>query len=263
MANRYLMRDDAPLKGDVWNVLDHTMTEAAKSVLVGRRLLHIEGPYGFGLKALPLQDFEGEGGIISSPFLPLHMLQTTFSIGKRDLAAYERDGLYLNVEGVALAAMECARLEDTLLFQGPTGRDGLVTIEDTGSFKLSSWNTVGKAADDIIQAVTSLDHAGFHGPYCMALPPLRYNSLFRRYPQGGTELEHIRQIVTGGIIKASTLESGGVLLASGKQYASIILGEDMRVGFIGPVGEHLEFSISETLALLVKEPGAVCVLKDK
>ncbi|MDD1671626.1 MAG: bacteriocin family protein [Methanomicrobiales archaeon] len=263
MVNRYLMREDAPLEAAVWDILDRTMAEAAKSVLTGRRLLHIEGPYGFGLKGVPLQDCEGEGGIISSPVLPLQMVQTTFSMGKRDLAAFERDGLYLNVEGVALAAMECARMEDALVFQGPNGQEGLVTMEDTGSFRLSSWNTVGKAADDIIQAVTSLDQAGFHGPYCLALPPSRYNLLFRRYPQGGTELEHVQQMVTGGIIKAPPLDAGGVLMASGKQFASIILGEDMQVGFIGPVGENLEFTISETLALLVKEPGAICVLKDK
>jgi hypothetical protein len=35
----------------------------------------------------------------------------------------------------------------------------------------------------------------------------------------------------------------------------------MSVGFIGPVGENLEFSISESLALLVREPKAICVMK--
>ena len=63
-------------------------------------------------------------------------------------------------------------------------------------------------------------------------PPSRYILLFRRYPQGGTELEHIQQMVTGR-----------VLVASGKQFAPIVPGEDMQVGFIGTVGENLEFII--------------------
>jgi uncharacterized linocin/CFP29 family protein len=67
-------------------------------------------------------------------------------------------------------------------------------------------------------------------------------------------------VMRGAYLETSAL---GVLMASGKQFASIILGEDMQVGFIGPVGENLEFTISETLALLVKEPGAICVLKEK
>jgi uncharacterized linocin/CFP29 family protein len=52
-----------------------------------------------------------------------------------------------------------------------------------------------------------------------------------------------------------------LLLASGRQFASIVLGQDMSVGFIGPVGEDLEFSISESLALLIREPKAICALK--
>ena len=263
MANKYLMREDSPLEEKTWAVLDGTMVEAAKSVLTGRKILDIEGPYGFGLKAIPLQDCIGDGGVIISDMLPLNLIQTTFSVGKRDLAAYERDNLFLNLEEIACAAMECARLEDALIFQGPTGKDGLMTMEDSGSVNLSSWKQVGKAADDIIQSITALDQVGFHGPYCMALSPSRYNLLFRRYPQGGTELEHLQEMVAGGIFKAPILDSGGVILAMGRQFASIILGMDMQVGFIGPVGESLEFTISESLALMVREPGAICVLREK
>jgi uncharacterized linocin/CFP29 family protein len=96
----------------------------------------------------------------------------------------------------------------------------------------------------------------------MGLAPRRYNLLFRRYPQGeGTELGHLRTIVTGGICKAPVLKDGGVLLASGKQFAEIVLGQDMSVGFIGPAEENLEFSISESLVPVIHAPGAICVLK--
>jgi len=128
--------------------------------------------------------------------------------------------------------------------------------------KLSPWETTGAAADEIISAVTALDDGGFHGPYALGLAPARYNLLLRRYPQGeGTELDHMRNIVTGGIVKAPALGDGGVLLASGKQYAEIVLGQDMTVGFIGPAEENLEFSVSESLVPVIHTPGAVCVLK--
>jgi hypothetical protein len=35
----------------------------------------------------------------------------------------------------------------------------------------------------------------------------------------------------------------------------------MTIGFIGPVEENLEFSISESLALMIREPRAICVLR--
>lgn len=260
MVNKYLSREDASIDADTWSFLDSTMVEAARTILAGRRILDIEGPYGLGLKAIPLVDCQDEGGLINSPVVLITLVQQTFQMGKRDLAAYERDKLPLNLDGVASAAIACARLEDTLVFQGVSGYGGLLTTDDAAELKLSSWNSVGKAADDLIKAVTELDDAGFHGPYSLALSPARYNLLYRRYPQGGTELAHLREIVESGIVKAPILAKGGVLVATGKQFASIVIGQDMTVGFIGPVGSNLEFSISESLALMVRQPGAICAL---
>ncbi len=263
MSERYLLRSDAPLEEKTWDLLDHTMVSAAKSFLTGRKMLPIEGPYGFGLKAIPLEDCLGDGGVITNCVLPLSLIQTTFHLGRRDASSFERDGLYLDTEAVACAAVDLARLEDAVIFQGATGSNGLMTMEGPLSFTLSSWNTIGKAADDVIKALTALDDAGFHGPYTMALNPALYNLLFRRYPQDGTELGHIREMVAEGIFKAPIIDSGGVILATGQPSSSIVLGQDMQVGYIGPVEENLEFSISESLALLVREPCSVCILKEK
>jgi len=239
------------------------MMEAAKGQLVGRRLLNIEGPFGLGLKAVPLQDAETKSGLITSQVLTVPLIQTTFTLGTRDLANYERDGVALNTSAVAEAALTCARLEDELIFNGASGVSGLLTAKATNKLKLSAWNEIGTAANDIIQAVTTLDNAGFHGPYSLALAPSRYNLLFRRYERGNfSEMEHVKTIVTEGVFKAPVLKSGGVLLASGRQYAAIVLGQDMTIGFIGPAGDKLEFSISESLVPLIRQPGAICVLTE-
>jgi uncharacterized linocin/CFP29 family protein len=95
----------------------------------------------------------------------------------------------------------------------------------------------------------------------MGLAPAQYNLLLRRYPQGdGTELDHVRTILGGDVVKAPVLKKGGVLLASGRQYCSIVIGQDMSIGYNGPAGDSLEFSISESLALLIRAPEAICVL---
>ncbi|MEN6396430.1 MAG: family 1 encapsulin nanocompartment shell protein [Methanoregula sp.] len=262
MAGSYLGREDAPIEGATWNLLDNVMVQAAKSQLSGRRLLSIEGPYGFGLKSIPLGDYSIEEGFIGSTAIPLTMIRTEFSLGKRDLAAYERDHLILDTASVACAAMDAAAKEDQIIFSGIPGIPGLLNAEGTGSLTLTKWDKVGTAADQIIDAVTKLDAAGFHGPYSLALAPAQYNLLLRRYPQGnGTELDHIRSIVTDGVIKAPSLKKGGVLLASGPQFSSIAIGQDMAVGYNGPVGDLLEFQVYESLALLIRVPESILVLK--
>ncbi|MBM4465673.1 MAG: bacteriocin [Chloroflexi bacterium] len=263
MANKYLAREDAPFGSETWEVLDAAMMEAAKSQLVGRRLLHIEGPFGLGLKVVPWRDVEVESGLRVSEFLPVMLIQKTFTLGVRDLASYERDGIALDTSAVREAAIECAWLEDGLIFNGAPPIPGLLTVEEANVLELSPWDEVGTAAEDIIKALTILDGAGFHGPYTLALAPGRYNLLFRRYPRGNySEMEHVKAMVAEGVFKAPILESGGVLLASGRQFASIVLGQDMTIGFIGPTGDKLEFSISESLAPLIRRPQASCVLKE-
>ena len=262
MANTYLGRDDAPIGAETWKLIDDVVVQAAKSQLAGRRLLAIEGPYGFGLKAIPLGDYALEDGISASISLPLSLIRTEFSLAKRDLASYERDHLVLDTAPVACAAMDAAAKEDRIVFSGLAGIPGLLNAEGAGSLTLSKWDKVGTAADQIIDAVTQLDARGFHGPYSLGLAPAQYNLLLRRYPQGdGTELEHISAIVGDGVVKVPALKKGGVLLASGSQFASIVLGQDLAVGFNGPVGDLLEFQVYESLALVVRAPESILVLK--
>jgi uncharacterized linocin/CFP29 family protein len=264
MPNKYLMRDDAPIEDHVWEALDRTMVQAARAQLAGRRLLDVQGPYGLGLKAVALADRMGQQeNLVYSPVLPLHLIHRTFTLGARDLAAHERAGIFLDTAPVAQVAMEVARAEDRLLFHGAPNTPGLLNLEGSQHVQISPWDEVGAAVNDLIGAVTALDEAGFHGPYALALSPALYNRLFRRYPQGHIlEIDHVRAIVTEGVIKAPVLESGGVLVAQGPQFASIVLGQDMTVGFIGPSDHLLEFSVSESLALYAPVPRAVLVLEE-
>jgi uncharacterized linocin/CFP29 family protein len=260
--NDYLTREGAPISEEAWQALDRTAVEAAKSVLSGRRLLHIEGPYGLGLKAIPLADQQADKGMVIGCTLPLALVQRSFTMAKRDFAAAE-GGALLDTSPVATAAIECAMAEDSLVFGGAPGIPGLLTIKGSAGQKLSPWDEVGTAASDIIKAVTVLDSAGFHGPYVLALSPARYNLLLRRYPTGNfSELEHIQSMATEGVVKAPALEGGGLLLASGRQFAAIIIGQDMTVGFTGPAEERLEFTVSESLVPFIREPRALCVLKE-
>lgn len=262
MTNKYLGRADAPLKSETWELLDKTMIEVAKTHLSGRRILPFEGPFGLGLKFVPLST-EAKEGVALSQAIPLVEIQKTFRLPKSDLAAYERDGVVLDTAPLIQATLECVQLEEQLIFQGLSEVPGLLTVTDNQKMKLSSWKEVGEAAQDIIEAVTALDEAGFPGPYSLALSPRRYNLLFRRYPQGNqTELEHIKAIVGAPIVKAPSLKKGGLLLVSGKTYASLIVGQDMTIGFIGPDEEGLVFSISESLVPLIRQPRSICQLEE-
>ncbi len=270
MSEKFLHRGDVPFGDTVWEKIDEAVVDSAKGQLCGRRLLHVDGPFGLGLKSLSGPDSDvGEAAaenvtVAASPATPVALIHSGFTLSAREIAAFEESGLPFDLRAAAAAALACARQEDALIFSGSKalGVQGLVTAKGTQSMKLESWQEIGGAVDDLIQAVNALDGAGFHGPYAVALAPSRYNLLFRRYPQGNaTELEHLRAVVTDGIVKAPAIASGGVLLASGRRFASIVLGQDLMTSFVGPSGRDYEFAVSESLALRLVEPAAVCVLK--
>jgi uncharacterized linocin/CFP29 family protein len=270
---RYLPREDAPISEPVWEMIDGAALGAAKSQLAGRRLLEISGPYGLGYRAVdggerPAGGEVTRGGataaLSSAQVQPVPMLSAGFTLAIRDVASAQEHGVRLELKPAVEAAIATAHLEDKLIFEGNKGLGipGLLNAEGAAKVKLGNWGEVGKAADDLIAAVNALDAAGFPGPYTAALAPPLYNSLFLRYPQGNMlQLEQARQIISGGIVKAATLKSGGVVMQAGKHVAAIMVGQDMTVAYVGPSGTSYEFVVVESLAPRVFMPEAVCVLE--
>jgi len=271
MSEIFLHRDDTPFGSSVWEAIDEAVVGAARSQLSARRILEIEGPYGLGLKVVPESDLKSkpqstDDGVelLASCAIPVAMLRKTFQLPARDIAAAETSGLPLHTMPAAEAAVAVARQEDALLFAGipKAGVEGLLSAKGAQNLKLSSWDEVGSAADDLIKAMSLLDGAGYHGPYALALETALYNRLFRRYRQGNlTEIDQVRSFLGDSVVKAPGIATGGVLVAAGRQFASIVLGQDIMTGFIGPEGGNYEFSISESVALRLRRPDAVCVLK--
>lgn len=270
MSEQYLHRDDAPFGEGVWEAIDNAVVGAARSQLSGRRLVHTIGPQGLGLKSLPFGDVPVQGNTVagvtvsSSCMIPVAMIHSEFTLSVRDVAAYEQSGIPLDLDAPVKAAIALARQEDQLVFNGlaPLNVPGLLNTPRVRSVKLRPWNVVGDAVQDIINATAELDAGGFLGPYALALTPSSYNHLFRLYPQSDTtELEHARQVVTDSIIKAPALPGGGVLIDTSGPFANIVLGQDMMAGFVGPEPARYRFAIFESVALWVRVPEAVCVLK--
>jgi len=261
MANRYLMQEDAPISAELWKLLNDVMVDLAKTNLTGRKLLNMIGPLGFGVKQVSLGDVKIDEGVFAPKSLPLYYVHRTFELSMRDIAAFESEKVTLDLTSFRKAVLECLEFEEKLIFHGLADQKGLLNLDEAVQLNMSEWSKIGQAAEDVIEAITKLDESGFHGPYLLALSPDRYNKLMRRYESGNqTELEHVSMMVKK-IYKAPALKNAGVLICDSPFYASLIVGQDLSIGFIGPKDHMLEFSVSESIALLVREPKSVCVLR--
>lgn len=262
----FLNRSDAPFQEAFWTFIDETVKGAAISQLSARKLLYTEGPYGLGLQFIPGTDVHENAKNIqlSSPGSQrLTLIDTSFTLPAWDIAAHIENGVQMNTTNIIKSVFDIAAKEDEILFYGSEslGIQGLLNSKGVQKFNLKPWDQVGDAVETIIAAVDKLDAAGFHGPYTLGLSPVLYNKLFRRYPQTEIlEIDHLKSLVSDGIIKAAAIRQGGVLLSGEKEFMSIILGQDLTAGFEGPSGRDYVFTISESLTLRLMVPEAVCVL---
>jgi uncharacterized linocin/CFP29 family protein len=265
---QYLNRAAAGFSDELWAQIDEAALDAARRLLTARRFLDVEGPFGVGLTSLEVGDEAfidtGDGdiaGTVGSRSLSVPMLQQTFRLSIRRVEGHLQLGLPLDLRPAEDAAEAVARREEDVIYHGipELGLSGLMTADGRGRVGLGDWSEVEQALHDVLTAVERLDAEGFGGPYVLALSPSRYNALFRRY-QGSNmlQLDHLRRLCAGGVLKAPV--QGGVLLDP--RAGEIKIGQDLQVGYSATDGIHLRLFVSESLALLLDEPGAVCTLDE-
>ena len=110
----------------------------------------------------------------------------------------------------------------------------------------------------MLTPVNRLDANGFSGPYALALAPTRYNALFRRFEGSDMlKVDHLRRLCEAGLYKAPV--DGGVVVDP--RVGNLTVGQDLRVGFAVNDGVNLKLFVSESLVLLLDEPGAICTLE--
>ena len=263
----HLNRAQAPLPEFIWERIDAAAVAAASALLTGRRFLEVEGPFGPGLTAIELgaDDYcrtpaEGEAGAIVSRAIAVPMLRKSCRLSARRLAGHLEKDMPLNLTEVEDAAEAVARREEEFIYSGhaDSGLEGL--LNGSGHREVQgAWSSLDAALDTVLAAITRLDDNGFHGPYALALPAAQYNNLFRHYEHTDLlQIEHLKSLCTRGVYKAA-LERPVVV---DNHAGTVVLGQDLRVGYAGCDGIHYQLFACESMVLRLDEPGAVCVVTD-
>ncbi len=265
----YLMRNDAPLSDAEWARIDDLVVKVARELLVGRRFISLAGPLGAGHQAVPLPTISssaaGEPDVIQvtdRQFLPLPLIYQDFRLAWRDIEASRQLGLPPELGPAAAASAICARQEDELIFRGDAGRKGLLNAEGCHSVSLSNWDESGEAFANVVAAVETLVTAGFYGPFAVALSPALY-ARTQRIVQGAGRLERkfIEDVAEGGLFRSPILTGNeGLVVALGAHNLDLVVAQDLVTAYLGPEKMDHNFRVMESLALRIKQPGAICTL---
>jgi uncharacterized linocin/CFP29 family protein len=256
----------APFGAELWKAIEEAAISAAREILSARRILDVDGPHGLGLTTVetgkeecsPSQTENGAKALVSR-LLPVPLIYQPFVLSTRLIAAATDMHQPLNMKPAEDAAQAVAVREEEFLYDGQPDLQlpGLLTVKGRNTHTGGNWTDLTQVLDDLITAVTILDGKGYRGPYGLALAPALYNNLFRHYP--GTDLlqiQHIERLCTRGVVKAAI--AGGVLVAP--DVGPIVLGQDLQVTYVNPGPAHYNFAVSESLALKIEAPDAICAI---
>ncbi|MBI4278988.1 MAG: bacteriocin family protein [Armatimonadetes bacterium] len=277
----FLMREHAPLSDEQWGQIDRAVTETARRLLVGRRVLPVFGPVGAGQqivfrdtlagRSAASVDRWGEGGgealhVGDRHLVNVPLLYRDFRLHWRDVETSRQSQIPLDTSAAAEAAAAVAMLEDDLIFNGSAAwqQVGLCTASGRQTAPLRDWNVYGTAHRDVANAVGMLQSAGFPGPYALVLSPGLFAAATRPVVGHELEIEALRELAADGVFPSVALrDSRAVLLASVPHALDLVIAQDLVTAFLDPDQMNLIFRVVEALALRVKRPEAVCVLEGR
>lgn len=256
----YLMRQDAPITGELWAAIDEMVVTVMRKILVGRRVLDLVGPLGWGVEVAPVFGFTEEDGaaiiVERTEYAPLEELSQEFVLRARQIAIARQTPYTIDLGAVALAATNLAWAEDALVL------GGLARLSEC-SGELGDWGTLGGPFSAMANAVAQLQNTGFDPPYAAIMSPAMYARLASLFEYGRRELDLVQSLLGAGIYQSTDASVADQVLVLSPQpwNMDLVVGQDATVAWLGNDGLDQRFRAFETLLLRVKRPGGVCVLR--
>jgi uncharacterized linocin/CFP29 family protein len=262
----FLKRSLAPITEKAWEELEGRSREIFKNKLKMRKVVDIEGPYGweyssYNLGSNELVDNPKDGlgwGIRKS--LPLIESRNTFVLKQWELDNIERGSQTPDLEGLETSAKQFANFEDNIILKG------LERANIVGLQKLAKENLVKSSKSDLKAFIKSVSESkkrfmeqGIEGPYTLLINREIWEELFSQnlsYPLD----KLIVQIIDTTVMPIHNLEQSFFISNRGGDF-KLILGQDISLGYQDKYEEDLKFFYTETFTFHVVTPEAITGLE--
>ncbi len=242
---------------DEWDYFKRRIEEVVNANRVLRKYLPTYSP-GRGVEAVVVEEIEVGETIFPKgrKLVPLEELSVKFAISQHMIDHARRRGEKPDLSPALYAAAELGLREDKFLL------DKLLAVKEALTAKISEWSQAGSAVDEISKALTMFTREGIPGPHVLFLSPARYARLVAVHEKTGVmELTRLKNIVDEVVVLKQLPDDTALLVSASNYMIDIAIGADTVVDYIGPENGSHVFRLWETLALRVKYPKAIMILK--
>lgn len=162
----------------------------------------------------------------------------------------------LDVGDAIRAASELAIDEDRKVLEK------LLAIEDAVKLTATGWDEPGSAVAEVSRAVQELVRNGATGPYILFVSPTRYAKLVAVYERTGVmELTRLKALVKDVVATPALPDDTALIVTSTPTVLDMVIGGDTEVEYIGPEDGIHRFRVWETIAIRVRNPKGIAILK--
>lgn len=212
---------------------------------------------GPGLDAVPLEE-AAPGPTITSTrsAVPLKELGVKFSISQRQIEYARARGEAVYSTTADRAAIRLAYEEDATILSDILGNPRVKTLG------ITSWDAPGSAVVEVSNAVNSLYSNYIPEPYMLFVSPGRYTKLLTVVEKTGVmELTRVKSLVQDVVIVPQLRDDTALLLSVHQSIIDVAIGVDTALVYLGPENGSHNFTLWETLAVRIKDPNGVVILK--
>ena len=278
-----------------WNRISQVVAEEAQKARVGARVLPIVGFGDASATAIPNFRTQREPNpnappperlvVESDPNLPFTTIAVNVPLHARELADPE---LNAALAMFRRAANYIARIEDTVVFNGnPFPKAPVAAIPPvydvssggsaagiiagpiplprlTQAIKPSAGGmSGGDVVDAVVAAINQAESAGYLGPYACILSHALFELVCNPTSSLVLPRDRLLPILEGPLLRSSQIPNAlGCLLALSGNPIELVVSCDIKVRYLQATLEpRYVFRVSERLALRIKEPESIVVLK--
>lgn len=262
----FLKRDFAPLTEKIWEELDERAREVFIRNLRLRKIIEVDGPYGWDFSSYAL----GTLNIIDNPksalgwgireSLPLIEVRYPFELDIWELDNIERGYQTPDLTSLEEAARNLSEFENKIILKGED------KAKITGLFTIAKQNFVKSCSEKVNDFVKSVFDAkqkfrkdGIEGPFVLVINKEIWERLFAQQNAYPLTLL-LKEIMNLEIETIDNLENSFIISTRGDDF-KLILGQDLSLGYELRIENKIRLFFTETFTFHIKTPEAIVGLE--
>ena len=250
-----LKRNIAPISQKAWDEIDARAKDVLTTTLSARKVLNVNGPYGWNYLAVPegrleIFETEKEDTVKSGVYQLKNLIEArrTFVLKKWELDNIERGAKDIDLSALEEAAEDIALFEENAIYNGNANAN-ITGLAEAAQHTLSFGENGNTILTAIGKAKVHLLSAFAKGPYDLIVSPKAYEQINQLY-QGGALHRQIQNLI-GGEVVLSKVVDGALLIPSRHEDLEFTVGHDFSIGYESNDTESIKLFISESFTLRI------------